>query len=299
MRTNAMRRGPGIAPRILLLLATSGWALGCGGGREELPPGLAALGEEPAGAAALEAIHAHGGWSAWTGKEAVEYDFQWTPYSSEGIPGVTSLEHHRIVIAGPRIQGRVERPEEDLWLGYNGILGWAARDRGMRADLARMDGAEFYIRRIRWIFRLPFNLVEVNVQLQDEGTEGGLHRIKVAFPTEEGAPQDEWARVYLDAKTGRLRDLYLNAARGRTWMEFLDHREVDGILVPLRRRIHQVTPEGGKGALSHEVEIRDVRFNVPLDSVLFDPPEPIIPQIPREMLPAPPEPPPAQPAPKS
>lgn len=256
-------------------------SLGCGGGEtEELPRALDPLKDDPAGALILEAVQAHGGWTAWVENETVEYDVQWTPFQADGSPGMTGREHHSFYLLGNRIRGRVDRPEEDLLMAYNGFVAWAARDGGMRADPQMEAPALAYVQRIVWIFRIPFNLVDRNVRLVDEGTEGSFRKIKVQFPAGMGVLEEDWARIYLDENTHEVRQLFLNAAKGRTWMEFLDLSEVDGILLPHKRRVYKVNPDGSRGAVSHEIELRNILFNSTLEDSLFDPPESYSPPTP-------------------
>jgi hypothetical protein len=256
-------------------------ALGCGGGdTQEIPAVLAHLKDDPAGALILDAVHAHGGWKAWTDKQTVEYDVQWTPFQSDGSPGMTGREHHAFHLAGAQLRGRVDRPDEDFVMAYNGYVAWAARDGGMRADSQMEGAAQTYVQRIVWIFRIPFNMVDRNVRLVDEGTEGSLRKIKIQFPVGMGVLEEDWTRLYLDENTMEIRQLFLNSAKGRTWMEFFDMREVEGILIPHRRRIYQVNPDGSRGAVSHEIELRQVVFNTPLEESRFDPPDTYSPPTP-------------------
>jgi hypothetical protein len=255
--------------------------------QEELPEAIAQLRDDPAGAVILDAVRAHGGWTAWTGKESVEYDFQWTPYLADGSPGMTGQEHHKLVLTGPRIRGRVERPEEDFLMAFNGLVAWAARDGGMRPDRQMEGGAQAYVQRVHWVFRLPFNLVGRDVRLTDEGTDRELRKIKVQFPVGMGVLEDDWAWVFVDEDSGQVRELFLNAKGGRTWMEFLDFREVDEIVIPHRRRIFQVNRDGTRGGISHETELRNLVFNAGFEEAEFDPPPSYIPQVPPDRIPSP------------
>ncbi len=273
------------AALIPLFLAAGAVLLGCGGGgveEEELPPGIAQMGETPAGAVLLDSIRAHGGWSAWSKKESVEYESELTSYNPDGSPGIAAGEIVRLMMTG-RIRGRVDRQQQDVILAYNGHVGWVTRDSGTRPDLQMQGAAQAYVQRIHWVFRLPFNLVGVDVRLGDDGSENGMRKIRIQFPVGMGVLENDWSQIYIDEKTHLIRELFMNSAKGRSWMEFDDYREVEGILLPHRRRVYKVTGKWDKGILTHEIKILKVKFNQPLEDTMFDPPE----AFPRQQAPPP------------
>ncbi|MEE8111307.1 MAG: hypothetical protein V3T54_01100 [Acidobacteriota bacterium] len=274
-------RNPGLW---ILMLLLAGLACGKGPSTQSrpLPPAIAQLKDQSGGETILRAMEAHGGWWAWREKETVEYDFDWTPYTGDGAPGMTSQEHHEFFLSS-LTRMRVERPSDNSIMAFNGRVAWVTQSGIMSQDITKRAMAQAFLQRAFWIFRLPFNLVEKGVRLEDEGMDGDLQMVRIYFPVGMSVLPDDWCRAYFDRQTGLLRRLMMASGQGKNIIEFSDYREIDGIQIAHRRRIFRVLPPEIRGPQTHEVEIRNLKYNTALNADLFDPPELI-----RESMPPPP-----------
>lgn len=248
---------------------------------ERLPPG-------PAGDAVRRGIEAAGGWEAWEAKPAVDYRKTTRSFAPDGSVAREVVERHRYRLHPP-LGIRIEREGEEgrVVLMNRGDQAWKTVDGALATSQQDRDQAWNSTFGSHYVFAMPFKLTDPGTVLEHlgerelpDGTVAEAVRATYEPGAGSAAGMHAWT-YYFATDDGRLvanRLQHGPAPEDCSYTEYLDHRQVEDLVLPTRRVGYSCDATEGRGAKGSEMLHEDIRFVEPLPEELFVPEELSVPE---------------------
>lgn len=241
---------------------------------ERLPAG-------PAGHAVRRAIEAAGSWQAWEEKAAVDYRKTTRSFAPDGSVAREVVERHRYRLHPP-LGVRIERESEEgpVVLLNKGDQAWKTVGGAVATSQQDRDQAWNSTFGSHYVFAMPFKLTDPGTVLEHlgerelpDGTVAEAVRATYEPGAGSAAGMHAWT-YYFALADGRLvanRLQHGPAAEDCSYTEYLDHRQVDDLVLPTRRVSYSCDAAAERLAKTSEMFHQDVRFVEPLPEELFLP----------------------------